>query len=75
VKARELTNVDDRVKGSVTSSRKLDEGDQLLFRRLTINIWCRSAVASTTTAVLDQYMSVAVKLLGVSDSASSQNGV
>lgn len=65
MRTRELTNVDDRVKSSVTSSRKLDEGDDA-FHRLAIDVWSRSAVASTTTAVLDQSMTVAVKLLAVS---------
>ncbi len=65
VKTRELTNVDDRAKSSVTSSRNLDE-DSYPFHRLAIDVWSRSAVASTATAVLDQSMTVAVKLLGVS---------
>jgi hypothetical protein len=65
VRTKELTNVDDSLKSSVTSSRELNEGDYA-FHCLAIDVWSRSAVASTTAAVLDQSVTVAVKLLGVS---------
>lgn len=48
------------LKAASQAAEELDEGDHA-FHRLAIDVRSRSAVASTTAAVFDQSMTVAVK--------------